>query len=191
MDGTVTADDGQPLSGRVAYMAQQDLLLPWASVLDNVLIGPTLRTGKPTPAERKRAAAILERVGLAAEADALPATLSGGMRQRAALARTFFEDRPIVLMDEPFSALDAITRRRLQNLASSLLEERTVLLVTHDPLEALRVGDRVVTLSGSPAILGEAIVPSGPTPRDETDQTVWALHADLLQRLQNEGGAAA
>ena len=191
LDGAVAAEDGQPLTGRVAYMAQQDLLLPWASVLDNVLIGPTLRTGGATPAERDRAAAILERVGLAAEADALPATLSGGMRQRAALARTFFEDRPIVLMDEPFSALDAITRRRLQNLASSLLEGRTVLLVTHDPLEALRVGHRVITLSGSPATLGAAITPSGPTPRDEADRSVWAMHTDLLKRLQDEGGAAA
>ena len=191
LHGTVLAGDGQPLADRVAYMAQQDLLLPWASVLDNVLIGPVLRHGKPTDADRGRAVSILERVGLAGEAAALPATLSGGMRQRAALARTFFEDRPIVLMDEPFSALDAITRRRLQDLAVALLRGRTVLLVTHDPLEALRVGDRIVTLSGSPAALGAAVTPSGQAPRSEADPTLWAMHTDLLTRLQNEGGQAA
>ena len=191
MTGKVAAEDGAPLEGRVAYMAQQDLLLPWATVLENVLIGPTLRGGTPTPADHERARAILEEVGLAEEEDALPATLSGGMRQRAALARTLFEDRPIVLMDEPFSALDAITRRRLQSLAVRLLQGRTVLLVTHDPMEALRVGDVVLTLTGSPARLGEPLIPPGRAPRDEGEDALWPLHADLLRRLQANGGMAA
>ena len=102
----------------VAYMAQQDLLMPWLGALGNVSLGARLRGEKP---DRARAQAMLERVGLGGEADALPRTLSGGMRQRVALARTLMEDRPIVLMDEPFSALDAITRMRLQELAAGLL----------------------------------------------------------------------
>lgn len=191
MKGTITSDDGQPLDGRVAYMAQQDLLLPWATVLQNALIGPTLRRGYTIPDEVARAQTILEQVGLADEADALPATLSGGMRQRAALARTLFEDRPIVLMDEPFSALDALTRRRLQNLAISLLQDRTVLLVTHDPIEALRVGGTIFTLTGNPARMSDSLTPAGVAPRDETEDQLWPLHAELLRRLEANGAEAA
>ena len=95
------------------------------------------------------------------DADRLPATLSGGMRQRVALARTLMEDRPIVLMDEPFSALDAITRHRLQDLAAELLVGRTVLLVTHNPLEALRLGHRIYVLSGRPAVPRGPLLPRG------------------------------
>ncbi len=104
-----------------------------------------------SPPERAQALALLARVGLARQQDQLPATLSGGQRQRAALARTLMEDRPVVLMDEPFSALDAITRARLQVLAAGLLAGRTVLLVTHDPLEALRLGHRIQVMAGQPA----------------------------------------
>ena len=97
----------------------------------------------------------------ARQRDQLPATLSGGQRQRAALARTLMEDRPVVLMDEPFSALDAITRARLQALAAQLLAGRTVLLVTHDPLEALRLGDRIQVMAGQPARIEPPICPAG------------------------------
>ena len=129
----------------MALMAQQDLLLPWLPVVDNVTPGlpPAWRGPRRTaaPARARDAAARPRRPG-ARRRDSLPATLSGGMRQRAALARTLMEDRPVVLMDEPFSALDAITRHRLQDLAAELLAGRTVLLVTHNPLEALRLGHR-------------------------------------------------
>ncbi len=164
----------------VAYMAQQDLLMPWLSALGNVSLGARLRGEKP---DRERALAMLERVGLGGEADALPRTLSGGMRQRVALARTLMEDRPIVLMDEPFSALDAITRARLQELASGLLAGRTVLLVTHDPLEALRLGERIYVMAGRPASLALAAAPDGPPPRRLGDRSLQALHAELLERL--------
>ena len=121
--GLVVADGGGDLGGRIAWMAQQDLLLPWLPAVDNVLLGPRLRGAGRRELRRLRepARALLARVGLGDRADSLPATLSGGMRQRVALARTLMEDRPVVLMDEPFSALDAITRHRLQDLAAELL----------------------------------------------------------------------
>jgi putative hydroxymethylpyrimidine transport system ATP-binding protein len=179
----VATNDGKPLRGRVALMAQQDLLLPWLNARENVLLGYRLRSQGYLPGLRERAQALLEAVGLAGDADKLPAELSGGMRQRVALARTLMEDRPVVLMDEPFSALDAITRHRLQDLAAGLLIGRTVLLVTHNPLEALRLGHRVWVLGGRPAVLGGPIAPPGSPARDPADQGLLAMQAELLKQL--------
>jgi putative hydroxymethylpyrimidine transport system ATP-binding protein len=130
-------------------------------------------------------------VGLAGQGNARPAQLSGGMRQRVALARTLMEDRPIVLMDEPFSALDAITRYRLQELAAELLAERTALLVTHDPLEALRLGHAVYVISGEPARLGPVTVPLGAPPRDPTAARLLRLQAELIRELAGSPAAVA
>lgn len=149
-EGTrIAASDARALAGRVAYMAQQDLLFPWLSVLGNATLGARLRGER---ADRARAENVLQQVGLSAHANAWPRTLSGGQRQRAALARTLMEDRPIVLLDEPFSAVDLPTRLRLQDLAATLLAGRTVLMVTHDPrlvrfaTQSIRLVDgRVVT----------------------------------------------
>ena len=128
--GTVRCSDGLPAAGRVALMAQTDLLFPWLTVIENVTLGLRMRgQAANAPAARERAMRLLDAVGLAASRDAWPDTLSGGMRQRVALARTLMEDRPIVLMDEPFSGLDAITKLRLQNLSARLLHGRTVLMV--------------------------------------------------------------
>lgn len=181
--GTVSCSDGRPLAGRAAYMAQRDLLFPWLSVLDNVALGCRLRWDAHPSSNRERAQLLLNSIGLAANGTDLPDSLSGGMRQRAALARTLMEDRPVVLMDEPFSAVDAITRIRLQNLAARLLGERTVLLVTHDPLEALRLGHRIHVMSGRPATLGDALEPPGSPPRDVDDPAILELQGDLLRRL--------
>jgi putative hydroxymethylpyrimidine transport system ATP-binding protein len=187
--GSAVDQNGRPVQDRVAYMAQQDLLLPWASVLANVLLGPRLRGEHRDPKIARRARDLIAQVGLKGREDDRPVRLSGGMRQRAALARTLAEDRPIVLMDEPFSALDAITRFALQDLAARLLEARTVLLVTHDPLEALRLGHRIVVMAGSPAwletALDEKTAPAGlpPPPRDPSNPEVLARQADLLKRL--------
>ncbi len=186
-DGETRCSDGRPLHGRIAWMAQQDLLLPWLSVRDNLALGARLR-GEPAATER--AAELLELVGLAASGDQRPAALSGGMRQRAALARTLMEDRPVVLMDEPFSALDAITRHELQDAAARLLAGRTVLLVTHDPLEALRLGHRVHVMAGRPALLDEPLEPSGEPPRDPREPALLALQAELLTRLVRARRAA-
>jgi putative hydroxymethylpyrimidine transport system ATP-binding protein len=181
----VAADDGAGLEHRVALMAQQDLLLPWLPVVDNVILGYRLRgAGRAERAHLRDAARVLlARVGLERQAEALPSTLSGGMRQRAALARTLMENRPVVLMDEPFSALDAITRHRLQDLAAELLTGRTVLLVTHNPLEALRLGHRLYVLSGRPAAPRGPLVPKGAPPRDPADPTLLAHQAELLHEL--------
>jgi putative hydroxymethylpyrimidine transport system ATP-binding protein len=161
-------------------MAQQDLLLPWRDLLGNVTLGAALRREAPDLA---RARAMIAEVGLQGREAARPVQLSGGMRQRAALARTLMEDRPFVLMDEPFSAVDAPTRHRLQGLAARLLAGRTVLLVTHDPLEALRLADRILVLRGDPATPEEVPVPGGAPPREATDPALLLAQAALLERL--------
>ncbi len=169
---------------RLSLLAQQDMLLPWLSVLDNALLGPRLRREPDMDGRRRRAIDLLHRVGLGSALDKRPAQLSGGMRQRVALARVFVEDASVVLMDEPFSQLDAITRHDLQTLAAQLFADRTVLLVTHDPLEALRLGHRLVVLAGRPAGIATVLEPDGPIPRDIGDPAIAALQADLMRRLQ-------
>lgn len=165
------------LRGRVAWMAQTDLLLPWLSVQDNLCLGQTLRGETADP---NRARALLARVGLADQAQAWPAQLSGGMRQRAALARTLMEDRPLVLMDEPFSALDPANRLKLHRLAAELLADRAVLFVTHDPAEALSLADRVYILSGAPAELHLVAEMNGARPRDP----LAPAHVEQLRDVQ-------
>ncbi len=184
--GGVSATDGRPLAGRIAYMAQQDLLYPWASVMGNVTLGARLR-GQPQ--DRPRALHLLDRVGLRDRADALPAKLSGGMRQRVAIARTLYENRPFVLMDEPFAALDTVTRARVQDLAAELLAGRTVLLITHDPLEACRLGHRLVVLSGHPARLGPPIRVPGPIPRPPDDPSLLRTQGELMRLLTGSGAS--
>jgi putative hydroxymethylpyrimidine transport system ATP-binding protein len=186
--GVVACADGAPLAGRLVWMGQQDSLLPWLSVLENVVHGARLRGER---ADFARAEALLARVGLERQRDQRPATLSGGQRQRAALARTLMEDRPVVLMDEPFSALDAITRARLQVLAAELLAGRTALLVTHDPLEALRLGDRILVMVGHPARIEAPIRPAGRPPRDLHDPALLVRQGELLASLADSQEATA
>ncbi|MFY0679360.1 MAG: ABC transporter ATP-binding protein [Thalassovita sp.] len=178
-EGEITASDGAPLKDCISYMAQSDLLLPWLTVLENTLIGARLRGETP---DHARAVRLLDRVGLSAHQNKKPAALSGGMRQRAALARTLMEDRPAVFLDEPFSALDAGTRADMQELAADLLQERTVLLVTHDPAEAARLGDQIIVMSARSA-------ETWPTPetapiRDINDPQTLRCQADLLTHLR-------
>jgi putative hydroxymethylpyrimidine transport system ATP-binding protein len=168
---------------RVALLAQQDNLLPWLSALDNALLGPRLR-GENLSKHTLRARDLLTRIGLGGAMEKLPAALSGGMRQRVALARVFLEDAPVVLMDEPFSQLDAITRHDLQNLAAELFAERTVLLVTHDPLEALRLGHRIVVMAGRPARISTVLDLANQPPRDIDGPEIAQLHSGLMHKLQ-------
>ena len=178
--GSMRATDGGPVAPRAAIMGQQDGLLPWLSALGNVTIGARLR-GERT--EVRRARDLLAAVGLAGREAALPAALSGGMRQRVALARTMFEDRPIVLMDEPFSALDAVTRAQVQDQAARLLRGRTVLLITHDPMEACRLADQVLVMAGYPARLSAALTLGGSTPRAVDDPDVLETQGHLMRTL--------
>jgi putative hydroxymethylpyrimidine transport system ATP-binding protein len=184
--GVITGDDGAPLTGRVAWMGQDAALLPWANALDNVTLGARLRGAA---ADNERARALLATVGLSDAAALPPAKLSGGMRQRVALARTLYENRPIVLMDEPFAALDALTRHRLQAETARLLDGRTVLLVTHDPWEALRLGHAVVVMRGAPAGFSAILIPPGMPPRDPTDPMLATLQRHLLTELGAEAAA--
>lgn len=178
-DGRITAGDGRPVTGRVSYMAQTDLLLPWLDVLGNVILGARLRGEAP---DATAAEALVARLGLEPHAHKRPAQLSGGQRQRVALARTLMEDRPIVLLDEPFSALDARTRAEMQDLAAETLSGRTVLLVTHDPAEAARLGDRVFLLDESGMV--EAVPPNLPAIRPASHQETLGFQARLLTALR-------
>lgn len=183
-DTRIVCEDDMPLAGRVAWMGQQDLLFPWLSVLDNVLLGGRLRGEPPERNGREaRADDLLRLVGLKERMHARPDALSGGQRQRAALVRTLMEDRPVILMDEPFSGLDSITRWRLQELAADLLRDRTVLLVTHDPREALRLGHYVHVMAGRPARLDLPLALAGETPRRLDDADLLRRESELIGRL--------
>jgi NitT/TauT family transport system ATP-binding protein len=146
---------GQPLSGvnpSAAYLFQQDSLLPWRTIIDNVCLGLSIRGLSRTEA-RAEARAWIARVGLAGFEESFPYQLSGGMRKRAAVAQSWIVDPRILLMDEPFGALDVQTRQNMENeLLDLWLESRkTVLFVTHDLEEAVALADKVVVLSASPA----------------------------------------
>ncbi|KMK66193.1 ABC transporter ATP-binding protein [Puniceibacterium sp. IMCC21224] len=178
--GAIASSDGSALAGRVSYMAQTDLLLPWLDVLGNVVLGARLRGAVP---DLDRANALLDQVGLAAHRHKRPGALSGGMRQRAALARTLMEDTPVVLLDEPFSALDASTRADMQDLAADVLTGRTVLMVTHDPTEAARLGHRIVVMSPSEATVWP-VPDTAPVRKHDAPDTL-ACQAALLDHLRD------
>ncbi|NKQ41474.1 MAG: ABC transporter ATP-binding protein [Sulfurovum sp.] len=178
-DGTIVADDGLPLAGRISYMAQTDLLMPWLSILDNTLIGQRLRGDKP---DIDKAEKLLAGLGLSEHSKHHPSQLSGGQRQRVALARTLMEEKEIVLLDEPFSALDARTRADMQELSAQWLEGKTVLHVTHDPAEAARLGEQIFLLSESG--LRQMEVPTGAIVRPVDDPDTLACQGQLLKILR-------
>lgn len=149
---------GQPVRGvspRVGYMLQHDSLMEWLSVRDNVLLGARVR-GLDRTESMRRAMTLLERYGLGEFADAPPRQLSGGMRQRVALVRTLVTQPDILLLDEPFSALDYQTRLALGDEVSRILREppaKTVILVTHDISEAIAMADRILVMSRRPGTI--------------------------------------
>jgi ABC-type nitrate/sulfonate/bicarbonate transport system ATPase subunit len=157
---------------RCAFMPQRDLLLPWYSAIDNAALA--LRNQGMGRAEARRAAGdLFDRFGLSGFEGARPSELSGGMRQRVAFLRTLIAGKPVLALDEPFAALDAITRAEMQQwLAAALRSEpRTVVLVTHDVEEALYLSDRVAVLSARPARIVADL--SAPAPRaEDRDATV-------------------
>ncbi|MEK4302191.1 ABC transporter ATP-binding protein [Oceanobacillus sp. FSL W8-0428] len=140
----------------IGYMLQQDYLFPWKTIIDNVLLGPQIRK-RQTSDLKQRAIALLEEVGLENVADKYPSELSGGMRQRAALIRTLITEPEILLLDEPFSALDFQTKLKLEVLVSDLLKayQKTAILVTHDIGEAISMSDRIILMSSNPGAIAK------------------------------------
>lgn len=177
--------DNSSLEQQVAYMAQTDLLLPWLNVRENATLHLRLRhySREKLAEEQAKADHLLAQVGLNDALKLYPHQLSGGMRQRVALVRTLMENKPIILMDEPFSALDSITRYKLQELAANLLHDKTVLFVTHDPTEALRLAHDIYIMHGSPAKLKNVAQLTSDTPRKLDDPLVTSLQALLFQEL--------
>jgi ABC-type nitrate/sulfonate/bicarbonate transport system ATPase subunit len=181
--GLQEPDAGQIAAEPAAYMPQRDLLLPWRTALANAALA--LECAGVRKADARRAAQpLFERFGLRGFERARPYELSGGMRQRVALARTFLSGRPLVLLDEPFASLDQITRGSLQEwLAGALREEpRTVVLVTHDVQEALYLADRVAIMSPRPGrIVMELEVPlERPRPRRDTVTSADFAHLERI-----------
>ncbi len=166
--GCVRIDDVEVTDrrGRVAYMPQRDALLPWRNVLDNAVLATVVQRGD-VRAARREAEALLGDFGLEGFGEALPATLSGGMRQRVALLRTVLWRRPIMLLDEPFGALDALTRAQLQQWLLGLWSrlDHTILMVTHDVDEALLLSDRVYVLTPRPGRVALELALDLPRPR--------------------------
>jgi ABC-type nitrate/sulfonate/bicarbonate transport system ATPase subunit len=168
--GGAAAADGR--LARCAFMPQRDLLLPWLAAIDNAALALRNRGVRRRPA-RAEAGRLFERFGLAGFEDALPAELSGGMRQRVAFLRTLVSGKPVLALDEPFASLDAITRAEMQAWLARALEQRprTVVLVTHDVEEALYLSDRVAVLSARPGRVVDEL--SAPAPRAaDRDATV-------------------
>ncbi|WP_406600578.1 ABC transporter ATP-binding protein [Thermohalobaculum sediminis] len=186
LDGAITTTDGAPLAGRIAWMGQTDLLAPWLDVAGNIGLGARLRGERADPARVER---LIGEVGLAGHREKRPAALSGGMRQRVALARTLMEDRPVALLDEPFSALDARTRAEMQELAFRVLAGRTVLMVTHDPAEAARLGHAIHVMTE--AGLRPFPAPASPPIREPGARETLETQAALLAALRAPDGVAA
>src|SRR3972149_8778888 len=170
-EGEILIDGERPenRAGMVGYMPQRDLLLPWRSVLDNVLI-PLEIQGIPKRESRQKALEMIPHFGLETFENEYPSALSGGMRQRAALLRTWLTGRSTLLLDEPFGALDALTRKELQDWLLGVWQEfgRTVMFITHDVEEAVYLADRVIVLSARPGEIKRELRIDLPRPRRQT-----------------------
>lgn len=171
---------------RLAWLAQTDSLYPWLSIIDNVQLQAHL-SGEKSAKSREKAISLLEQVGLGEHLHKRCYQLSGGQRQRVALARTLMQEANLILMDEPFSALDAVTRHQLQALAVELLRDKTVLLITHDPQEAIRVSDEICILRHQPAEIALTIALGGNRPRELNSHQQWALQQQLFNELTGGG----
>lgn len=192
--------DGEDITGkpgRISYMLQKDMMLPYKTVLDNVAL-PLLIRGKDAALRggilrkreaRRQAAAYFEEFGLAGYEKKYPAQLSGGMRQRAALLRTYLFSKNVALLDEPFSALDTITKSKMHQWYLSIMEEikMSTLFITHDMDEAIVLSDRICILGGSPAVIQDEIVIDAPKPRPEdfkVSEEFMAYKKRILEYIQ-------
>ena len=183
--------DGEHVEGpnaHVAFMLQKDLLLPWRTIVENVMFGVEIQ-GVPLPERQQRAKSLLDTLNLGEFANHYPHQLSGGMRQRVALARTLAVDPTVLLLDEPFSAVDAQTRIVLQRELAQTLKHagKTALLITHDLLEAVTLSDRVLVMSRRPGRIIDEIVIDLPKRDDpiarRSDPKVNQYVARLMEQL--------
>jgi NitT/TauT family transport system ATP-binding protein len=179
------------LEQAAAYMHQKDLLLPWMTLLDNALL-PAAIARRDRKESARKAAALFDRFGLAGCERITPGQASGGMRQRCALVRTLMFERELVLLDEPLSALDAITRSGLQQVLLLLQKDfaRTILMITHDVEEALLLADEVWICSRAPMRILDRIEPPGEKPRNADDSMLVAARSRILRRLRKEADDA-
>jgi NitT/TauT family transport system ATP-binding protein len=182
--GLQETDAGFVRSEPAALMPQRDLLLPWASAIDNAALALRAQ-GMPRDQARREAAPWLERFGLDGFQNARPAELSGGMRQRVSFLRSLLAGKPVLALDEPFAALDAITRAEMQGWLAHVLaqERRTVILVTHDVEEAVMLADRVIVMSARPGRAIAELPVALDRPRHRTDPAVVELRARALEQL--------
>jgi ABC-type nitrate/sulfonate/bicarbonate transport system ATPase subunit len=183
----VGGTDGTRL-GRTAYLPQEDTLFPWRTALENALL-PSEIDGRPRADARREALELFDRFGLTGFERLTPRQLSGGMRQRVELARTFLSRRDVLLLDEPLGALDPLTRAALQDWLVEVWTEfrRTVLLVTHDVEEALLLSDEILLLTARPARVRDLVSLSDwPRPRARGDRRIFEDRARLLDALARE-----
>jgi ABC-type nitrate/sulfonate/bicarbonate transport system ATPase subunit len=185
LDGVATS-----LLGKVAFMPQRDLLLPWRNVLDNAILAAEVE-GRPKREARETARSMAADFGLKGFEAHYPQQLSGGMRQRVALMRTFMFDRDLMLLDEPFGALDALTRAMMQRWLLDIWSRyrRTILFITHDIDEAIFLGDRVVVMSARPGSIKLERRIELPRPRDSALLTTPGFNAikrELLDAVEEE-----
>jgi ABC-type nitrate/sulfonate/bicarbonate transport system ATPase subunit len=181
-------------TGHVGYMLQKDMLLPWRTILDNIILGMEIR-GVPRAQAVERALPLMEKYGLKGFDKHYPAELSGGMKQRAALLRTLLYDRDIILLDEPFGALDAQTRITMQNWLLQIWSDfgKTVLFVTHDIDEAIYLSDDIYVFTARPGRIKTKVSVHMKRPRKQADMTSEAfteLKHHLMELLSEEQQAA-
>jgi NitT/TauT family transport system ATP-binding protein len=189
--GTIhTTSDNNGGEAKTAMVFQDHALFPWLSVYENIVYGLRLSAQRvPEDEIRKRAEALLSLTHLDAFTHAYPHQLSGGMRQRVAVARALAVKPPVILMDEPFSALDPFTRRELEDEVLRIRQElkTTILFVSHNPEEAVYLADRIVILSQRPAVISETLSVSLPHPRDMADPAFIRIREQVTRAVVGDG----
>ena len=177
--GKITLKEGT----NIAWLSQENSLYPWLSILDNIQLYHHLK-GTKTKQTLKKAKELLSQVNMSEHCDKKTYELSGGQKQRVALARTLMQEANLILMDEPFSALDAITKIQLQDLTCQLLKNKTVVLVTHDPQEAIKLANHIYILKNQPVIIEKVASLQGTLPHQLSNEKLWNLQEELISKLK-------
>ena len=167
----------------IAWLSQENSLFPWLSILDNVQLYHHLK-GTKTKQTLQKAKELLNQVNMSAHQNKKTYELSGGQKQRVALARTLMQEANLILMDEPFSALEAITKIQLQDLTCELLTNKTVVLVTHDPQEAIKLANHIYIFKNQPVIIEEVASLQGTLPHLLSNEKLWNLQEELISKLK-------